>query len=584
MPKKKNTNKIAGQKKNYEVLDKPATGKGSNGKQIPPCACDRKRCLNGRCGSCWMVILGFGIAVVVFAILIITGVIGFDFDTDGTDTLYEEICDGCTHEPTPNPTLAPTNDPTINPTATPTMAPTSIPTDDPTTTPSAMPTVTPTVDPTADPTTEPTADPTEQPTTAEPTSTPTLAPTAAPSTDPTANPTVDPTGNPTPQPTSQPTSDPTSTPTLEPTYNPTDTPSVEPTSDPTIPTSEPTIAPTNDPTLDPTLAPTDPTSEPTIAPTNDPTLDPTLAPTDPTSEPTSQPTGLPTGEPTSERRLFYDVKATPNVLLVVSDSRGFDAQVDNSRVDDFLKESYTFNNLESQLTWGSVITGKMMPVQTVDSLEEGHFQITGVTLVEKLIAKGYKNYYHGNWMWDSAIKSWKSFWQGWDFFYGNVDHRNQISKAIQSTLQLNGDKSWYMTVGLTKPNLGAELETEEMNPDVYDDCSRYFLEGSTYFDYARGVSCQWSMENDEIFGQILEILKTTEQWEHTLVVLLIIGEEPMFSIGGGALPAELLSRTDEDPHSFLDIAPTILSISGDSDFELELDGVDVTFGNEKWRS
>merc|ERR1719193_1919010 len=406
------------QKKNYEVLDKPATGKGSNGKQIPPCACDRKRCLNGRCGSCWMVILGFGIAVVVFAILIITGVIGFDFDTDGTDTLYEEICDGCTHEPTPNPTLAPTNDPTINPTATPTMAPTSIPTDDPTTTPSAMPTVTPTVDPTAAPTTEPTADPT-----------------------------VDPTGNPTPQPTSQPTSDPTSTPTLEPTYNPTDTPSVEPTSDPTIPTSEPTIAPTNDPTLDPTLAPTDPTSEPT-----------------------SQPTGLPTGEPTSERRLFYDVKATPNVLLVVSDSRGFDAQVDNSRVDDFLKESYTFNNLESQLTWGSVITGKMMPVQTVDSLEEGHFQITGVTLVEKLIAKGYKNYYHGNWMWDSAIKSWKSFWQGWDFFYGNADHRNQISKAIQSTLQLNGDKSWYMTVGLTKPNLGAELETEEMNPDVYDDC------------------------------------------------------------------------------------------------------------------
>merc|ERR1719193_1102236 len=551
------------QKKNYEVLDKPATGKGSNGKQIPPCACDRKRCLNGRCGSCWMVILGFGIAVVVFAILIITGVIGFDFNTDGTDTLYEEICDSCTHEPTSNPTIAPTNDPTLNPTATPSMTPTSIPTADPTTTPSAMPTVTPSVDPTSDPTVQPTADPTSMPTTAEPTSTPTLMPTADPTTEPTENPTVDPTINPTPQPTSEPTSDPTATPTVEPTSDPTDMPSVDPTSDPTVPTSEPTNAPTNDPTLDPTLAPTEPTSEPT-------------------SQPTGEPTSQPTGDPTSERRLFYDVKSTPNVLLVVTDSRGFD--VGNSRVDDFLKESYTFNNLESQLTWGSVMTGKMIPVQIVDSLQEGNFQITGVTLVEKLIAKGYKNYYHGTWMWDAAIDSWKSFWNGWDFFYGTIDHRNHIAQSIQTTLQKHDDTAWYMTVSLTTPNLNADLGAQEMKPDVYDVCSPFFLVGSTDFDYARGVSCQWSMENDEIFGQILEILKTTEQWEHTLVVLLIIGEEPMFSIGGGALPAELLSRTDEDPHSFLDIAPTILSISGDSDFELELDGVDVTFGNEKWRS
>jgi len=277
---------------------------------------------------------------------------------------------------------------------------------------------------------------------------------------------------------------------------------------------------------------------------------------------------------------MFNPETTPKILLVVSDSKGFDDNhVGTSKLDDFLKESYTFNNVQSQLTWGKLMTGKMTPIQTVDS-HEAHLPINSAKLVEKLITKGYKNYYYGNWMWDSTIDSWNFLSRGWDLSNGTVDHFNSVTEAIQSTLQLQGDALWYMTVGLTKPELDAEFGTQKMKPDVYEDCARYFLVGSTDFNYVRGVSCQWSMKNDEIFGQVLEIIKATQQWEHTVVVLVITGEEEelMFSIGGGALPAELLSRTNEDPHNFLDIAPTILSIAGFTDSELaieNLDGVDL---------
>merc|ERR1719195_1824475 len=79
-------------------------------------ACDRKRCLNGRCGVCWLVILGLGIAAGICFLFIFTGVLGFSFSTDGNETLYELICSDCTFEPTANPTVEPTDDPTSIPT------------------------------------------------------------------------------------------------------------------------------------------------------------------------------------------------------------------------------------------------------------------------------------------------------------------------------------------------------------------------------------------------------------------------------------------------------------------------------------
>lgn len=216
MPKQKKSrdvDKITGQKKNYQVLDEPNDargGKESYGEEPPFYACDRKRCLNGRCGVCWLIILGLAIAAGIGAVLVFAGVLGFTFSTDGNETLYELICTDCTFEPTSDPTSTPTSDPTATPTV-------------------------------------------------EPTGTPTIEPTGVPSVEPTA------------APTGEPTVEPSGVPSVEPTAAPTDEPSVEPTSAPTSPTNEPTNAPTGEPTLEPSADPTVPTVEPTSAPTAEPT-------------------------------------------------------------------------------------------------------------------------------------------------------------------------------------------------------------------------------------------------------------------------------------------------------------------------
>jgi len=67
----------------------------------------------------------------------------------------------------------------------------------------------------------------------------------------------------------------------------------------------------------------------------------------------------------------------------------------------------------------------------------------------------------------------------------------------------------------------------------------------------------------------LKTLKSTDLWMRTIVVFVHIGEQKnFFSLSGGALPANLISRTNEDRHSIQDVVPTILSIGGFSDVEL----------------
>jgi len=216
--KSRDVDKMTGQKKNnYQVIDEsnvPGSGKESNGDDPPFYACDTKRCLNGRCGVCWLVILGVSIAVGICAVLVFGGVLGFTFSTDGNETLYELICTDCTFEPTSDPTSTPTSDPT---------------------------------------------------------SAPTVEPSGAPSVEPTGAPSVEPTA----APTGEPTAEPSGVPSVEPTAAPTDEPTVEPTAVPTSPTYEPTSAPTGEPTLEPTADPTVPTNEPTSAPTAEPTSEPT---------------------------------------------------------------------------------------------------------------------------------------------------------------------------------------------------------------------------------------------------------------------------------------------------------------------
>jgi hypothetical protein len=227
--KGRDVDSMKGQKKNnYQTINDNYAADGSG--PVPKCACDRKRCLKGRCGVCWMVITAVLLAVGIFFILWAAGVLGFDFETSGDETLYELICTDCTDEPTSNPTIAPTAEPTVSPSDAPTAEPSLSPTNDPTVTPSASPSVTPTEDPTSDPTT------------VEPTSTPTEGPTGTPTSDPTMDPTGDPTLEPSSAPSVEPTKAPTGDPTIEPTEDPTGTPT----------TSEPTSSPSEEPTADPT--------------------------------------------------------------------------------------------------------------------------------------------------------------------------------------------------------------------------------------------------------------------------------------------------------------------------------------------
>jgi len=260
-------------------------------------------------------------------------ILGTDFETTGSDTLYYEICDSCTHEPTGSPTIeptgvpsveptpAPTNEPTVEPTIAPSVEPTLPPTNLPTVEPTLGPTGTPTVEPTAAPTPKPSTAPSSAPTgkptqgpTENPSVPPTIAPTDTPSYEPSSAPSVDPTQNPTPSPTvtdaptTDPTTSPTASPSASPSYHPTstDAPTVDPT---TTPTASPSAAPTHHPTsterptMNPTTSPTEaPTEDPTSMPTNDPTESPTNAPTTteaPTADPTSTPTNVPTPSPTN---------------------------------------------------------------------------------------------------------------------------------------------------------------------------------------------------------------------------------------------------------------------------------------------
>lgn len=296
MPKGNKSDKIAQKKNNYKVI-KESSNEGPG--NIPTFACDRKRCLNGRCGSCWMVILGMSIALAVFLCLYMAGVLGFDFTTSGTETLYEVISD-TTEEPTVSPTLDPTEDPTLSPSY------------DPTGTPTYSPSITPSTSPSASPSETPTQAPSDGPTTAEPTMTPTEDPTEIP----TGDPTLDPTGSPTTHPTR-------------------------------LPTTEPTLLPTSDPTTKPTSAPTyDPT---TSEPTNNPTSNPTATPTD-------EPTHDPTVDPTSERRRSFDMDLNSNILFLIADGNLFNyTEFETPAVDHFLTEGYTLKG--SAL--GSLVAGKI---------------------------------------------------------------------------------------------------------------------------------------------------------------------------------------------------------------------------------
>jgi hypothetical protein len=480
------------QNKNYGVLE-VASGEEES---TPWYACDRKRCLNGRCGVCWLVILGLGIAVGVSCIFIFADVLGFSFSTDGNDTLYELICDDCTFEPTSDPTVTPTADPT----SAPTLSPTEQPTDDP----SKAPTV------------EPTSSPTEVPS-------------------------VEPSG----------------VPSVEPTYSPTDDPTVEPSG---VPSVEPTLTPTSDPTVEPSVNPTAPTSEPTSAPTGEPTLNPTLNPTVPTSEPTydpTSPTAEPTSDPTAERRMDDKSDLTSNVLMLIANGTEY-LEFNTPEVEKFLKEGYTFRNLTKKHSLNSLISGRTV-VQKAFSW------------VQQLRSRGYINHYYGKWLFGKSAKAWNFDGRGWQNYRVINNHQDQILDEVQTAINMLSEERWSITVGLTKSDAYTGFHHNSKNFTIHEICSRYFKDGGHEFNHDLGVSCVRSIRSDEKIGEVLHTLRSTGVWEQTIVMLIIIGDQKnMLSIGGGALPANFFRTVNKDLTSFLDVVPTILSVAGFTESQLQL--------------
>jgi len=669
--KKKSRDRDDGIKKskktNYKVIEEPGeitVGKQSYGEEPGCCACDSKRCLNGRCGVCWLPILGLLIATGFCALLYFSGVIGFSFETDGSDTLWAALntdeptanpTSSPTSDPTFNPTVSPTDDPTADPTVAPTISPTSEPTSSPTYEPTNAPTDEPTLDPTGTPTIEPTSAPTNEPT-LEPSASPTVEPTSAPTDEPSTEPTSQPTGEPSAEPTAVPTVptyEPTNAPTNEPTMEPTAAPSVEPTSAPTDePTSEPTSQPTVEPTADPTAEPTVPTDEPTNTPTNEPTLEPTASPTvEPTSAPTAEPTSEPTSDPTSERRRGYNVGLSPNLLFLMLNSKGDQSFEATPHVGEFLKTGYVLKNFSLNSIEGS----------------DGALVDDANKLACLLRSAGYTNYHYGNCLGESSSCH-NTFGQGWDYWYTALDHtgrkdsvgtcfwqrrrgkciaqprktfqsktyvqclaschefeavifedvyfncqcfddaaecsaffdksgisdndfqsdrveyfwlRNEdisakknesittfIGEKVLSDILTVDDEMWMMTVSLTKPDSLHKLPINPIDNPVYDVCNTYG--GRSNHDHGRDVNCLWRMEFDWNFGEMLEALKVSSLWDHTIVMLVIPGEkENLLAVNGGALPAEFLNRVDTDYRSLVDVVPVMLEFGAFSEPEFE---------------
>merc|ERR1719427_1572886 len=97
--------------------------------------------------------------------------------------------------------------------------------------------------------------------------------------------------------------------------------------------------------------------------------------------------------------------------------------------------------------------------------------------------------------------------------------------------------------------------------DLRDSCKQFFEETSNDFDFELGTTCQRMWDTDEKVGSVIEELKDNDLWENTIVILTNFNpddDKTIFSVGGGALPAHLVSSTNENLHSVIDIAPTIM--------------------------
>jgi len=524
-------------KKKYQTMDDPVVHEAPMIKLYedePWClACDCGKCLNGRCGVGWLPIIALLAAAVFVVLALFGGALGVVFETGGNDTLAFALCSNCTHEPTsnptPDPTLVPTVEPTLEPTGTPTLEPTAAPSVEPT----LVPTDAPSVEPTSAPSVEPTLDPTDLPT-VEPTFAPTADPTLAP--------------------TNLPTVEPTSAPTLEPSAAPTNTPTMEPTA---VPTSQPTVDPTNLPTVERISSGT---SEPTVAPT--------------TGGGTSTTPGSPTSAHKIRRRIsdMNVKKFTPNIMLILIENFGWSdfSALETSAIQEFLDESYTFLNFNGQSSLTTIMTGR----ETANNYEHNVHSKTP-TWPELLKRKGYSNRYHGECIYErdslngdtttskGSLERNISLTSGLDF---------SATKLLPYLRSVKPNEKWSVTLSFG----GGPCSFSSL--EIGDYCNIYFETESEDFNLNRGRTCERMRYIDNEFANVIHELKNIDLWGNYIIMLTGFNSgnnRTFFSIGGGALPASLLSCQSQDLVSSVDVAPTIMSIAGFSENELadaRLDG------------
>jgi len=181
---------------------------------------------------------------------------------------------------------------------------------------------------------------------------------------------------------------------------------------------------------------------------------------------------------------------------------------------------------------------------------------------------------------------------------------DQVELRLES-LSKTPDQRWTMMLSLKTPHQDPTYLENGTNTDVYLPCYRYFDEDSKYYNYDRGAICQQLHEVDLRIGELMEILKDLELWDHTLVILTndnggTSGQNPwltgskteynyainwplrgvkssyyqgavktILAISGGALPKALAGTENGDLHHVSDIAPTIAAVAGFTDKNFE---------------
>jgi len=545
---KSKSSKSRRNKKKYDVIDETPVGPTSGGGKEsygdePWClACDCKRCLNGRCGVGWLPIFGLTIAAGLCTLLWIGGFLDNTFETSGNATLYEEICDSCTTEPTGTPTIDPTGVPSVEPTD----APTGEPTIEPTGVPSVEPTIAPSVEPTLDPSGVPSVEPT---------------------------------------------TDPTSERRLYDFSGEVATPNILVIVTENLHLSDfSTFKTTNmeqffeeSYTLSNVHTQASKGSLMTGQWSHKLGLAKIIEP--------CEEGHMDLNVPTWAKQLKY--KGYTNHYYgkwnLGADSwdatplgRGWDSFYGSLNHPDGLEHGDGGCWVKSEVPCSP--SGKSVSTFETGSKSECLVKCYGskYAALKDSTCQCYSDvdctkplkdsYVYARLSQKDIVVDW---WDGSEPSnpgVGMTADELALKRLIKDFQVVNEDQKWTITVSLATPGAGFAPVNKTSN-----FCKQYFVEGNKEFDFQLGSKCQWMWDIDEKVGTVIDELKTTDTWKDTILIFTNFNHKDVktiFSIGGGALPAHLVNSVNKELHSVVDVTPTIMAIAGFSDEELEIAGLD----------